>query len=96
MDYNDSNLLELYGKGLSYTEIAKELNVTRCVIAGRLYRIRHQTPEVIVKRQQGINPTGKVQDYSKRKIVLAYRQKKFVGPSRTILKQLLDNLKQGV
>jgi hypothetical protein len=67
MEYNDENLTKLDADGLSYSEIAMRLNVTRSVVAGRLARIR----EGKIARGLQTNPrkptTGKLQDYSKRK-----------------------------
>ena len=90
MEYNDHNLLYLYSRGLSYSDIAGKLGVTRCKVAGKLYRLRHK--KAIVARQQGINPSGKKQDYSKRKVAIAYRPKKFTGPNKAVIRDLLANL----
>lgn len=50
MEYNEANLLELYKQGLSYSQIAKKLNVTRSVVSGKLQRLKKKDARIAAER----------------------------------------------
>lgn len=60
MEYNIENLLALDAQGLSYREIASKLNVSMGKVSGQLSRIRAKNPELVLKRELGKHPQGKV------------------------------------
>jgi len=62
VEYNDQNLKQLYGQGLSYAQIATTLNVGRGTISRRISRLLKNDP-ALERRKQGINPLGKTRVY---------------------------------
>ena len=59
MEYNEDNLLNLFDKGLSYKEIALELNTTRSRVAAKIRRMRLKNPNLVEVRKWGVHPQGK-------------------------------------
>lgn len=70
MEYNDTNLLALDAQGLSFTEIGRELGVSRNTVGGRLHRLRRNLEAKTRTRRQGVHPQGKTIDYDNRSVVL--------------------------
>ena len=60
MEYNQENLLKLYAENLSYTEIAKQLNVSPGAVSGKIYRLKKTNPSLFGQRAVGRHPAGKV------------------------------------
>lgn len=51
MEYNDTNLIELYSAGQSYAEIARAMVVSRNKVSGRLQRIKKKPAYVQLEAQ---------------------------------------------
>jgi hypothetical protein len=65
MEYTDENIIELYNKNLSYSEIAKELtrpdkDVTRGMISAKVRRLIEKFPKRMELRKPSVHPAGKV------------------------------------
>lgn len=78
MEYNDQNLKQLYGQGLSYAQIATALGVGRGTISRRISRLLKNDPS-LERRKQGINPLGKTRVYPERKPVVKLRNRNSIG-----------------
>lgn len=56
MEYSLENLLALYAEGLSQSQIAKQLNVTRGVVNGKLSRMKRKQPHLLPVRKVAPKP----------------------------------------
>ena len=71
MEYNEKNILDLFNKKLSFSEIALELSspdktVTRGMVSAKVRRMRKKQPELFEQRRPNVHPSGKVNiKYSK-------------------------------
>lgn len=59
MEYNDTNLLDLFNQGLTYSQIGKQLGATRAQVSGRLRRIRKINPALVPSRKKEPKPKVK-------------------------------------
>lgn len=54
MEFNNENVIQLHGEGLSYTQIAKLTHATRAQVSGKLRRIRAKDPSLAPRREKKI------------------------------------------
>jgi DNA-binding Lrp family transcriptional regulator len=83
MEYNDHNLIKLYGEKQSYAEIARALNVTSSRVTGRINRmikagILSRDPD----RHTGKHPRGLLFGKAVKAAVKKIRSKKYTFRTR--------------
>lgn len=98
MEYNDENLLALDAQGLSYSEIAAQLGVTRGKVGARLWRIRKSGGDVL-PRTVGRHPQGKIPDRKPKtnRYTIITKPAGYQSPTksemRMMLRQAVENTK---
>lgn len=94
MEYSLENLLALYQKGLTQSQIARELNVTKGSVKGKLSRLKKKSmlPEKIARVPIASPIKSKPNRYS-----IAVKPHKYEKPTKSelydILKRAVENTK---
>ena len=73
MEYNEQNLRTLHAQGLSFTQIAIQLGVTRSVISGKVSRLGLSRRSLLAKAETNV----------------ATRPARYVEPTKAELREML-------